>query len=177
MSMQITRAEYEQKRVHEQAGPGTPLHPDAPGYWLTQYGERGTELVTGVEVLELDAADAEILAERTAELDKVEGPRVGDYVRFADGVERRASFVTPADWLPEVDSVQTSDGGSWYLGSAYVSFSGGLCLGVPRSSLTLTDESKLGAVWFFHHDYHRASNGVVAEVPFHVYECSSEATL
>jgi len=126
---------------------------------------------------QLDERDSAILAERVASIDALDGPRVGDYVRFADGIERRASFVTPKEWLPDVDSVQTSYGGSWHLGDGYTNFSGSLYMGVPRSSLTLTDEVKDGAVWFFHHDYWQAGNGVDVLVPFRVYECDLAATL
>lgn len=123
-----------------------------------------------------DERDAAILEARKVALDEIQAPRDGDYVRFADGVERRVSYVTPADWAPECDSVQTSDGGSWYLGHGYTSFSGGLFDGVPHSSLTLTNETKPGSCWFFHHDYATADNGVDVEIPFRVYQCNLPAT-
>jgi hypothetical protein len=124
----------------------------------------------------LDERDSAILAARIEAFDRVNGPRDGDYVRFADGIERRISFVTPIEWLPECDSIQTSDGGSWYLGNGYVSFSGGLYRGVKRETLTLTEETKPGSVWFFHHDYHTAHNGIDTTISFRVYECSEPAT-
>jgi hypothetical protein len=123
-----------------------------------------------------DERDEKILRERVQLLGRSNGtPREGDYVRFADGVERRVSFVTPPEWLPEIDSVQTSDGGSFYLGDGYVSFSGGLHPGIPRASLHPTGEQRQGGVWFFHHDHWRAGNGVGAIVDFDVYECELEA--
>jgi hypothetical protein len=140
---------------------------------MTTYTYTGAALD---EMTRFDERDAAIVATRTASLDELDGPRVGDYVRFADGTERRISYATPAEWLPEVDSIQTSDGGSWYLGDGYVSFSGGLHPGVERASLTLTDETQRGSVWIFHHDYATAHNGVNASIPFRVYECSLEAT-
>ena len=124
---------------------------------------------------ELDERDAAILAERTRLFDEAPGPREGDYVIFADGTERRVSFVTPLEWLPECDSVQTSDGGSWYLGEGYCSFSGGLYRGVKRDTLTLTDETRAGSCWFFHHNHRMAHNGVEVLIPFRVYECSEDA--
>jgi hypothetical protein len=49
--LSITREEYEAKREHDYAGPGTPLHPDAPGFWVLGYEDGvGTVLYTGVEV-------------------------------------------------------------------------------------------------------------------------------
>lgn len=122
-----------------------------------------------------DERDAEILAERIAEYDARQGPRVGDYVRFADDVTRRISYV----WRDEhetVFSVQTSTGGSYYLGKGYVSMSGSLFGGVKPDTLTLTDETRDGGVWFFHHDWHTAHNGVDVTVPFRVFTCSEVAT-
>lgn len=121
-----------------------------------------------------DERDRAIVASRTALLDEVPGPREGDYVRFADGTERRVSHVWPADWGS--NTIQTSDGGSWYLGNGYCSFSGSLYTGVPPESLTLTDETRAGSVWIFHHDYACAGNGVPVSIPFRVYQCSHEAT-
>lgn len=120
----------------------------------------------------LDVRDAELLARRVEALSFVAGPRVGDFVRFVCGTVRRVSFVTPVEWLPECDAVQTSEGGSFYLGDGYTSFSGGLFPGVPRSSLLLTAEVRYGSVWFFSHDYAMRDNGVDASMPFRVYECS-----
>lgn len=129
-----------------------------------------------------DGRDLEILRSRVDELNERTGPRVGDFVRFADGVTRRVSHLwawdvrtdgpRPADW---VDSAQTSDGGSFYLGDGYVSMSGGLHPGVPLETLTDTGELLSGQCWFFHHDWHRAHNGVNVCVPFRLYSCSLEA--
>lgn len=122
----------------------------------------------------LDERDTAILARRTAMLDADTDLRVGDFVRFADGTLRRVSHI----WRDEQDrpeSVQTSNGGTYYLGDGYVSMSGGLYRGVPASTLSLTAESRDGWVWFFHHDWTRAHNGVDVMVPFRVYECSLAA--
>lgn len=124
---------------------------------------------------QLDARDAAILAERVAALDAVPGVRVGDYVRFPDlPVLRRVSYV----WRDEhgaVLSVQTTTGGSFYLGRGYVSMSGGMSPGVPEDAFTLTDETRGGSVWFFHHDWHTAHNGVDAVVDFRVFAASTPA--
>jgi hypothetical protein len=79
----------------------------------------------------LDDRDKAILAARVAAFDPTEGPRVGDYVCFADGVTRRISYVWP-------DDIQTSDDGSFYLGKGYMSFSGVLYTHMPTETLTLT---------------------------------------
>jgi hypothetical protein len=123
-----------------------------------------------------DSRDEAILDRRISLLNQNDQPRVGDFVRFADGTLRRISFITPLDWMPECDSVQTSDGGSWYLGNGYASFSGGLYGGVKRETLTLTDERKLGSCWIFHHDYAQAGNGVDVKILWRVYDCTEEPT-
>jgi hypothetical protein len=50
----ITRAEYERKLRHEYAGPGTPTDPAAPGVWWMRHSPKGTELVTGGTIVEVD---------------------------------------------------------------------------------------------------------------------------
>lgn len=112
----------------------------------------------------LDERDQAILAERLTALDAIEGPRVGDVVRFADGVVRRISH----HWG---DKVQTSDHGSYYLGNGYVSMSGSLFGSVPVESLEQEREEANAWVWFFHHDWHKARNGVDVEVPVRVFLC------
>lgn len=114
---------------------------------------------------EFDERDAFILAGRQVELDGRQGPRVGDWIEFADGMVARISH----DWG---DSVQYSYGGSFYLGDGYASYSGGLEPGIPVDSLTPTDEVRPGPVWFFHHDQARAHNGVNTAANFRVYRAS-----
>ena len=127
------------------------------------------------KTLDLDERDTQILRERRAALVAIGGPREGDWVRFADGTERRISYI----WRDEHGvpfNVQTSRGGSFYLGDGHVSFSGSLFDGIKPETLTQTYEHRDGAVWFFHHDQRQAHNGVDAVIPFRVYECSLPAT-
>ena len=116
----------------------------------------------------IDQRDLDILAARSAALDAVSGPRVGDWVEFTDGVSRRISHLWP-------ESAQTSDGGSFYLGDGYVSMSGALHDSVPTDSLVITGERRAGAVWFFHHDHATAHNGVETTLLFRVYTCNLPA--
>jgi hypothetical protein len=116
----------------------------------------------------IDATDEAIVARRMASIATLTTPRVGDFVRFSDGTERRISYLWP-------DGAQTSDGGSFYLGNYGGNFSGSLHPTVPLDSLMRTDEVRDGTVWIFHHDQHRAHNGVHFSVPFRVYECSLPA--
>lgn len=124
----------------------------------------------------MDERDRTILAERMAALDARPEPRVGDFVRFADGVLRRFSYHwhDGADWD---GGYQTSDGGTYYLGNGYVRMSGSLHPCVPTNTLTRTDETRDGSVWFFHHDQRIAHNGVDVMATFRVYTCSLPANL
>lgn len=130
----------------------------------------------------LDDRDAAILAARQAQLDTCAAhdprPRSGDFVLFVDGVTRRVSHVW--DWAadaagPAIYDVQTSDGGSWYLGEGYASFSGTLYRSVPASTMTLTDERREGRCWFFHHNFWGADRGVDVQATFRVFTCREEA--
>lgn len=118
---------------------------------------------------ELDERDEAIVAARVAELDAVEGPRVGDFVIFADDKVARVAHI----WRVDPVSVQTSAGGSFYLGDGHVSMSGSLFTGVPGDTLTRTDEVRNGSVWIFHHDWHTAQGGVSFEIPFRVYRSTA----
>lgn len=122
-----------------------------------------------------DARDEEIKKQCVKLLDAKPGVRVGDFVRFSCGTLRRVSYIW--DWEGAEDpSVQTScEGGGYYLAFGYVSFSGSLYRSVPRSSLTLTEEKRDGRVWFFHHDFAQAHNGVETTVPFRVFTCNLPA--
>lgn len=52
----VTREEYEAKRAQGYAGTGSPLHPDAPGFWVSGYEAGvGTVLYLNVEILERKA--------------------------------------------------------------------------------------------------------------------------
>ncbi len=55
--------------------------------------------------------------------------------------------------------------------------SGSLFLSVPKETLTDTGNKELGGVWFFHHDHAMRDNGVRANIPFRVYQCSLNAPL
>jgi len=60
-------------------------------------------------------------------------------------------------------------------GRTYLSYSGGLEPSIKHDQLELTDEIRLGAVWFFHHDYSTASNGVNAWIPCRVFKTSANS--
>lgn len=148
---------------------GGPSH--GPGCWTIRTDRR---FGRGPKPPELDERDKALLVRKTTELDAIPGPRVGDYIVFADGVARRISHIW--DWnVPEEVSIQTSTDGSFYLGSGYMSFSGSLYSGVPGTSLTLTSERRKGSAWFFHHDHAQANNGVYVDVDCRVYTSTERA--
>lgn len=123
--------------------------------------------ITAASREKLDEWDRAILDERVAAFDARTEVRTDDFVRHADGVLRQVAYIWGDD-----GPVQTCDGGSFYLGNGYVSMSGSLYRGVPMDTLTPTEETRPGAVWFFHHDWHTAHNGVHVQITFRVWECS-----
>jgi len=134
----------------------------------------------GVTV-DLDARDQEILAQRVAILaGRHEDPIVGDFVRMLDGTLRRFTHRWSEGLQTTVPTLRegAEPGGSFYLGHGYVSYSGSLDSTVPLTQLELTNETRPGWVWFFHHDHHTAffhhdhhtaHNGVDVPVEFRVY--------
>jgi hypothetical protein len=115
---------------------------------------------------DLDERDLLIAAKRMAAFLERNGPQVGDYVLFADGIERRISHIWDWDDLnPDDRSIQTSDGGSFYLSESGLSFSGSLYPSVKAGTLRHSGSIRKGACWFFHHDHHCAHNGVTIEPP------------
>lgn len=125
-----------------------------------------------------DKRDAAILEERAALL-AANPINVGDFVRFADGIARRVSYIMTESGDDVANSkpewIQTSDSGSFYLGDGYVSFSGSLYVGVPFASLVDTGDTFDGRVWFFHHDFAMADNGVECSTKFRIWRCDRVA--
>ena len=121
---------------------------------------------------EYDARDEVIRQKREALFLGLRGPSVGDYVDFADGVTRRISYV----WnLGDRVECQTSEGGSYYLGEGYASFSGGLLPSVDAATFTLSDEKRGGQFWFFHHGFTEAHAGMDCNIKCRVWKCSLPA--
>ena len=126
---------------------------------------------------ELDPTDYAIIERRANALAEHGVPIVGDWIDFPDGTRRRISHIWRADWMNDPDrgpGYQTSDGGSWYLGDGYTSFSGSLYSTLQDPDLTPADETRHGSCWFFHHDHHRAHNGIETAIPFRVWNTTQE---
>ena len=115
-----------------------------------------------------DDKDMEILAARMEQRrQNFTKPTVGDWLRDTTGAYRQISHV----WeLEDGDQYQTTKGGSFYLcTNGYCSYSGSLYLSEPAALVTPTTETRPALVWFFHHDYHTAHNGVTVQVSFPVF--------
>ncbi|ADV02159.1 MULTISPECIES: hypothetical protein [Comamonadaceae] len=116
----------------------------------------------------LDSIDQEMLRISIEMRDTLEGPRMGDFVLFPNGELERFSY----DWG---NDIQTSPGGSFFLGKAgHASLScGGLHPPVSKQSLEITSAALPGAFWFFHHGTAGAGRGVECEAPCRVYKSSA----
>jgi hypothetical protein len=130
--------------------------PEQPVQYNESYGVGGT----------LDDRDLGILHQRALAYDKIPGPRIGDWVRWAGGSYARFCH----DWGDQLQTTDGPNGGSFYLGDGYISYSGGLDPGILKSTLHQTGELKLGSVWFFHHDSAGGGRGVHAQMDFRVFD-------
>lgn len=110
------------------------------------------------------AEDARILADRITAREKIEGPRIGDFV-WKQGTLKVERF--SHDWG---DTIQSSEGGSFYLGSeGYASFSGSLNDAIPKKSLELMAHEENGSFWFFHEGLPGGNRGVPCYAKCRVY--------
>ncbi len=112
----------------------------------------------------LDATDLAILAKRFDAREQIDGPRIGDYVRFPTGELERFSRDCG-------DGLQTSPSGAFYLlshGQGSLSC-GGLNGITPLAALELTRTTLPGPFWFFHHGSAGPGRGVSFKIPCRVY--------
>lgn len=114
----------------------------------------------------LDDIDTEILRNRLAIWNTKRGPRVGDIVITPNGKWMRCAY----DWG---DTIQISNGGSYYLDRGHVSMSGPLDPAVPKDRMLYLSKAD-GQFWFFHHDEARAHNGVSFKAPCRVYKLADD---
>ena len=122
---------------------------------------------------QFDDQDKKILHRLKALFSKHTTPQVGDFVRFSDGKLHRISHIWDNDGI-----AQTSDnscGMSFYLDEGYATYSGGLFRGVSVYDMELSEETRDGKFWFFHHDWAEAHNGVDVSIPCRVWECDLPA--
>lgn len=93
-----------------------------------------------------------ILNERTANYNKCDGVRVGDFLKSHAGDYFRFSH----DWGIDI---QTCRDGSFYLGKNHTEYSGGLAGAIEKDLMHQLDETKAGRFWFFNNNEARAHNG------------------
>ena len=117
----------------------------------------------------LDNHDEKILLEQIALWDKRRGPRVGDWCLLLDGTARRFTHDW-GDFLQTTTEPAGKFGASFYFGKGYMEFSGGLDRAINAAEFELTEETRDGSCWFFHHGEARAYNGIQTNVPCRVYK-------
>lgn len=123
-----------------------------------------TALVEPSFGVELDDRDRQLAGLRLAALACQPAPQVGEIVAGAgeEGDRRRIAYVWEAEQAPSgawLALVQFADGGSFYLGDGYCSFSGALDSS-ESFALQVAPETVLASAWIFHHDHPGAGRGV-----------------
>ena len=119
----------------------------------------------------LDSQDQKMLAVACAEREKIEGPRLGDFVLFPSGQLERFSHELAG-------GMQTSPGGAFFLGTCG---QGSLSCGgsnppTPMEQLELTRASLPGSFWFFHHGVCGSGRGVYFDIPCRVFTTTAPYT-
>ncbi len=104
-----------------------------------------------------------MIVQRQAALDKITGPKVGDYLRTIDNKLLRFT-------INSGDRLQAYYGGSFYLGNNGCDFSGACGDSYPVYRLIETGERKAGSVWFFRNDEWRGGNSYETKAMFTVWE-------
>lgn len=125
----------------------------------------------------ISAVNAAILAQRLAEFDAVQGPRVGDFIRLPRKHRHHVEYTRIThDWG---DTVQTGGtaGGSYYLYGPGLSYSGSLDRGICKAQLIPTGEAREGSVWFFNEGISGAGRGKYFSVPMRVFAIREGADL
>jgi hypothetical protein len=103
-----------------------------------------------------------ILKQRMERYNKIKGAKVGEFLKYKKWYVRFSEDLG--------DSLQTSEGGSFYLGNGYMSFSGSLNHGIDKDKIELTPERRMGSVWFFDEDIAGAGRGKYFQVKLRVFK-------
>jgi hypothetical protein len=115
----------------------------------------------------------QILAQRQAEYNKIEGPRLGDFLQLPDGTVTRLA-IDCEPFGPTHKQFQTGHArGSFYFSGGSVSYSGTLDLGVmiEKAELELVpDQSMNGEVWIFDQGEVGPHRSVYFPIPFRVFK-------
>jgi hypothetical protein len=115
-------------------------------------------------------ANKAILNVRMKKYDRIAGPRVGDWLDTPAGSYRIAH-----NWGDSVQpTITKGDSGSFYLGSGFLEYSGGLGRAIPSLRIIPTEEKRNAKIWFFSGDEARANNGVSFEISFRVFRVTEK---
>ena len=118
----------------------------------------------------IDERNQQLLDKRIENRNKIEGPRIGDFV-IKDGQSLRFTYDWGVDIQTTVPSSHPCSGDmSFHLHKdGEVGFSGSLDHAIPKDKLRLTDEVRNGSFWFFKDDWVTAHNGILVNAPCRVY--------
>lgn len=155
-------------KAHLELNASTESYRHLPGNYECRDGRWGHYVdweKVGQRFIEMAEHNLKILAERMADFDKKEGPRVGDYLELPYGMVTRFTY----DWGEEIQIGGGSH--SFYLGTGgYTSYSGSLDPGIKKEYMVDAGYKKDGLVWFFHEGYSGGGRGVYFSVPFRVFK-------
>jgi len=124
----------------------------------------------------LNPINLEIVAARMEAFNKRQGPRVGDFLRLPATDPRQGDMTRFTQRWP--DKIQTGGmGGSFYLGSNYLDYSGSLDSGIIPADIIPTDETRDGSLWIFDLGQSGAHRGVDFMRPMRVFKTREGANL
>lgn len=107
-----------------------------------------------------------IFLERRKAFNKIEGPRVGDFLKLDNGNYTRFTYAWPDGQMQTGGTA----GSQYYLASNHCDYSGSLNHGIDKNNIELISEVKQGMVWFFRDNSARADNGVNYYMNFRVFK-------
>lgn len=117
-----------------------------------------------------DAHDARLREKGIGIWNNVIGPRVGDYVDFADGRQTRISVISGKQLQINAPEFGSSFHFLWW----YCSYSGGHGASLKLVDLIDTQTLRDGQVWFFHHDQSGPHRGVNCKIPCRIYNIKND---
>ena len=133
-------------------------------------GKHDKIILDGTENTQVDKlVNDGIFETREALYNKIEGIRVGDYIRLNTNKLTRVTHI----WnLDDKTLVQAGGNqyGQYYLDNGCISYSGGLDPGIDASELKPTDETHDGRIWFFKDNYWGAGRGIDYTMKFRVFK-------
>ena len=121
-------------------------------------------------MFQFDERDENLRKECVDARERIAGSRLGDFVRLPAGQVERISHRRD-------DAVQTSpvDMASFFLcRTGGAEMSGSLNPFVPRQTLALSNETRQGIFWFFHHGVVGAGRAVYFTVPCRVFDTTAQ---